>query len=203
MLQEMPSIPVPALVTPAVICCMSVIPRLLERSHSSMKRQRRKHRPFGTAMNEWRKADGGELHRKRRELEGGHPAAGRGFTRGAFSTHNAAFQDRGERTMARVPVTIAAAAALALAATTAAAQEKVRVGVLVTLSGPPAILGQQIRNGFQLAVKNLEGKLGGREVELIVADDELKPDVAVSKARALVERDKAAFVVGLVFSNIQ
>ena len=47
------------------------------------------------------------------------------------------------------------------------------------------MLGQQLRNGFQLAVKKLGGKLGGREVEVIVQDDELKPDVAVSKVKAL------------------
>src|SRR3569623_813947 len=45
-------------------------------------------------------------------------------------------------------------------------------------------------------------KLGGRDVELIVQDDELKPDVAVSKAKAMVERDKVDFVVGPIFSNI-
>jgi branched-chain amino acid transport system substrate-binding protein len=94
------------------------------------------------------------------------------------------------------------AACLVLAAATAHAQEKVRVGIIATLSGPPAVLGQQIRNGFQLAVKNLGGKLGGREAEIVVADDELKPDVAVTKVRALTERDKVEFVVGPVFSNI-
>ena len=64
------------------------------------------------------------------------------------------------------------------------------------------MLGQQLRNGFNLAVKTLGGKLGGREVEVIVADDELKPDVAVTKVKALVERDKVDFVVGPIFSNI-
>lgn len=82
------------------------------------------------------------------------------------------------------------------------AQEKLKIGVVTTLSGPPAVLGQQLRNGFQLAVKEMGGKLGGREVELIVQDDELKPDVAVTKAKALVDRDKVDFVVGPIFSNI-
>ena len=45
-------------------------------------------------------------------------------------------------------------------------------------------------------------KLGGRDVEVIVQDDELKPDVAVSKVKAFVERDKVDFVVGPIFSNI-
>jgi branched-chain amino acid transport system substrate-binding protein len=98
--------------------------------------------------------------------------------------------------------TFAAATAFALATTAAGAQEKLKIGILTTLSGPPAVLGQQQRNGFQLAIKTLGGKLGGRDVELIVQDDELKPDVAVSKAQGLVERDKVDFVVGPIFSNI-
>ncbi|MGE5164643.1 MAG: ABC transporter substrate-binding protein, partial [Sphingobacteriales bacterium] len=73
---------------------------------------------------------------------------------------------------------LAAAAIVALLTTAASAQEKLRIGVIATLSGPPAVLGQQLRNGIQLAVKDLGGKLGGREVEVIVQDDELKPDVA-------------------------
>jgi len=87
-------------------------------------------------------------------------------------------------------------------ATQAAAQDKLKVGILTTLSGPPAALGVQQRNGFQLALKTLGGRLGGREVELLVQDDELKPDVAVGKAKAFVERDKVDFVVGPIFSNI-
>src|SRR6267154_388762 len=97
---------------------------------------------------------------------------------------------------------VAAAAACAVALTPAQAQDKLKVGVLTTLSGPPAVLGGQLRNGFQLAVKTMGNKLGGRDVEVIVQDDELKPDVAVSKVKAFVERDKVDFVVGPIFSNI-
>src|SRR5450759_269934 len=109
------------------------------------------------------------------------------------------FPKEGE--MYRVFTPLAAAAALALVTTTVGAQEKLKIGFIATLSGPPAVLGQQLRNGFQLAVKDLGGKLGGREVEVIVQDDELKPDIAVSKAKALIARDQADFVVGPVFSN--
>src|SRR4029079_15042730 len=96
-----------------------------------------------------------------------------------------------------------AAAAVILGGTGAQGQEKLKIGIIATLSGPPAVLGQQLRNGFHLAVKRLNGKLGGREVEVIVADDELKPDLAVTKVKALVERDKVEFVVGPIFSNIR
>ena len=51
-------------------------------------------------------------------------------------------------------------AIIGLSATAAGAQEKLKIGVIATLSGPPAVLGQQLRNGFQLAVTNLGGKLG-------------------------------------------
>ena len=95
-----------------------------------------------------------------------------------------------------------AAAAVILGGTGAQGQEKLKVGIIATLSGPPAVLGQQLRNGFNLAVKDLNGKLGGRDVEVIVADDELKPDLAVNKVKALVDRDKVDFVVGPIFSNI-
>src|SRR5262249_24042949 len=93
-------------------------------------------------------------------------------------------------------------AAALLLPCTASAEEKLKIGIIATLSGPPAVLGQQLRNGFMLAVKTLGGKLGGREADVVVADDELKPDVAISKVKALVDRDKADFVVGPVFSNV-
>jgi branched-chain amino acid transport system substrate-binding protein len=84
----------------------------------------------------------------------------------------------------------------------AVAQEKIKVGVIVTLSGPAAALGQQVRDGFALGVKDLGGKMGGKDVEVVVVDDELKPDVAVTKVKGLLERDKVDFVVGPIFSNI-
>ena len=86
--------------------------------------------------------------------------------------------------------------------TACSAQDKIKIGVIVTLSGPAAALGQQVRDGFALAVKDLGGKMGGRDVEVVVADDELKPDAAVTKVKGLLERDKVDFVVGPIFSNI-
>jgi branched-chain amino acid transport system substrate-binding protein len=91
---------------------------------------------------------------------------------------------------------------LSVAAGQAVAQEKLKIGVIVTLSGPAAALGQQVRDGFALAVKDLGGKMGGRDVEVVVADDELKPDGAVTKVKGLLERDRVDFVVGPIFSNI-
>jgi branched-chain amino acid transport system substrate-binding protein len=94
------------------------------------------------------------------------------------------------------------AALVGVAAVPAQAQEKLKIGVIVTTSGPAAALGQQVRDGFALAVKDLGGKMAGRDVEIVNADDELKPDGAVTKVRGLLERDKVDFVVGPIFSNI-
>ena len=91
---------------------------------------------------------------------------------------------------------------LSVAAGQAAAQEKIKIGVIVTLSGPAAALGAQVRDGFALAVKDLGGKMAGKDVEVVVVDDELKPDAAVTKVKGLLERDKVDFVVGPIFSNI-
>lgn len=84
----------------------------------------------------------------------------------------------------------------------AAMAEDLKIGMIVTLSGPPAALGQQIVDGFQLALDEKGGVLGGQKVELIVEDDELKPDVALLKATSLIEKDEVDFVVGTVFSNM-
>jgi branched-chain amino acid transport system substrate-binding protein len=92
--------------------------------------------------------------------------------------------------------------AMALSATGAMAQDKLKVGIIVTLSGPSAVLGGQVRDGFNLGIKSVGGKLGGVETEVVVVDDELKPDVAVTKVKGLIERDGVNFVVGPIFSNV-
>lgn len=103
----------------------------------------------------------------------------------------------------KTQMTLAAAALLlGTAMSPALSQEKIKLGVIVTLSGPGAALGQQVRDGFALAVKDLGGKMSGRDVEVVVVDDELKPDAAVTKVKGLLERDKVDFVVGPIFSNI-
>jgi branched-chain amino acid transport system substrate-binding protein len=65
-----------------------------------------------------------------------------------------------------------------LLATPVHAADKVKVGFLSTLSGPGAGLGVDIRDGFNLAIKHLNGKLGDLPAEVLIADDQQKPDVA-------------------------
>lgn len=78
----------------------------------------------------------------------------------------------------------------------------VKVGLISSLSGPGAGLGVDIRDGFQLAVKLGDGKLGGQQVELIVADDQASPDVGRQAAERMVKQNKVDFMTGIVFSNV-
>src|SRR3977135_3076106 len=91
---------------------------------------------------------------------------------------------------------------LSLPASHAVAEEKLKIGVIVTLSGSAAALGRQARDGFALAVKDLGGKMAGRDAEVVVVDDELKPDAAVTKVKGLLERDNVDFGLGPTFSTI-
>ena len=95
----------------------------------------------------------------------------------------------------------ALAATTALAAPAMAQDDTLTVGVLLTLSGPGAVLGEMARDGFLLAAEEI-GEMGGMPTRIIVVDDEQKPDVAANKARELVERNGADIVVGPIFSNI-
>jgi branched-chain amino acid transport system substrate-binding protein len=99
-------------------------------------------------------------------------------------------------------LTLAAAATLCLFSGLAHAADKVKVGMLSTLSGPGAGLGIDIRDGFNLALKHSGGKLGGLPAEVIVADDQASPDGAKQTADRLVKRDKVDFMTGVVFSNV-
>ena len=82
------------------------------------------------------------------------------------------------------------------------AAEKIKVGFLSTLSGPGAVLGTSILDGFNLALKKNGGKLGGIPVEMIVQDDQGKPDVAHGLGEKLIKKEKVDFVTGVVFQNI-
>lgn len=97
---------------------------------------------------------------------------------------------------------LASGAALLAAPAVQAQGTPIKIGLVAVQTGPAAALGTQLRDGWMLGVRQLNNQLGGRAVETIVIDDELRPDVAVTKVRAALERDKVDFIVGVVFSNI-
>ncbi|WP_433531309.1 ABC transporter substrate-binding protein [Micromonospora sp. CA-263727] len=76
--------------------------------------------------------------------------------------------------------------------------DRVRIGLLVSLSGVYTTVGEDMRRGFQLYVDTHDGRLGGREVEVVVADEGEGPDTAVPAAQKLLERDRVVALTGLV-----
>jgi branched-chain amino acid transport system substrate-binding protein len=94
-----------------------------------------------------------------------------------------------------------AALAMALMAAPAGAQT-LKIGLVATLSGQSGALGTQSRDGFDLALKQLGGKIGGMDTQVTTIDDELKPDVGVSKIRTYLEREHPNFIVGPTYSNV-
>ena len=90
----------------------------------------------------------------------------------------------------------------ALVTTPAGAADKVKLGVLATLSGPNAVMGTQIRDGFNLALEEVGGKLGGLPTEVVMVDDQQKPDIARQAASKLIESDKIDVLVGPMFSSV-
>nr|WP_253207140.1 ABC transporter substrate-binding protein [Verticiella sp. GG226] len=70
------------------------------------------------------------------------------------------------------------------------------------MSGGQAAVGQDQLDGFQLALQERDGKLGGVAATVIREDDQLKPDVGSQIVRKFVERDRVDAIVGLGFSNV-
>ena len=82
------------------------------------------------------------------------------------------------------------------------AADRIKIGFISTLSGPSAAIGIDIRDGFQLAVKMAGGKLGGLPAEVLIGDDQFKPEIGRQLAERYVKLDKVNFLTGIVFSNI-
>jgi branched-chain amino acid transport system substrate-binding protein len=100
---------------------------------------------------------------------------------------------------------IACAAALLLGLATLSsvrAQEPIKVGVILPLTGPSAAIGQEDLKGIQLAVEEAGGKIGGRPLELVIADDQNSPNVGLTEVRRLVENEKVSAVVGSLNSAV-
>src|SRR5258708_6997784 len=96
---------------------------------------------------------------------------------------------------------LAGATALALAQPGMAANW-VKIGFISTFSGPTAVICNDMKNSFELALDHLGRKMGGLPVEVIYEDDQQKPEVGVQKSQKLVESDKVNFVVGYIWSNV-
>ena len=82
------------------------------------------------------------------------------------------------------------------------AQAPVKIGFVATFSGPTAVIGNDMRDAFELALDHMGRKVAGRTIEVIYEDDGLKPDVGKQKTAKLVESDKVDFLTGYIWSHV-
>ena len=97
---------------------------------------------------------------------------------------------------------LATLSALALLTAPAYSAEKIKIGYITTLSGPGGVMGKHHKDGAELALEQLGGKIGGKDAELIFGDDQQKPDVGRQVAEGMIKRDQVNFVSGVIFSNV-
>ncbi len=77
-----------------------------------------------------------------------------------------------------------------------------KVGAVVPMTTGQAIEGKSHLDGFKLFLDQTSWTPGGRKIELVVADDEMKPPVGLQKTRRLVENDKVDCIIGPVSSGV-
>lgn len=83
-----------------------------------------------------------------------------------------------------------------------AAAEPVKIGMVTTLSTKAGYLGEDIRDGFQLAIDQENGRLGDIPVTLMVEDDGRKPEKGKQIAERFIKKEQAKILTGIVFSNV-
>jgi branched-chain amino acid transport system substrate-binding protein len=98
---------------------------------------------------------------------------------------------------------LVASAALMLGSAPAMAQQKsIKIGFVSTFSGPTAVIGNDMRNSFELALDHMGRKMAGLPVEVIYEDDGQKPEVGKQKTQKLIESDRVDFISGYIWSNV-
>ena len=90
---------------------------------------------------------------------------------------------------------------------TAAAQDTVKIGILLPLSGPAAPIGVNSLNGHKLAVEEINAaggipSLGGAKIELVVADSGGDPKNGLTQAERLITKDKVVSIMGAYQSSV-
>jgi branched-chain amino acid transport system substrate-binding protein len=80
--------------------------------------------------------------------------------------------------------------------------DALKIGLILPYSGVYANLDEGITAGFEFALKQRGGQLGGRPVQIIKEDDQLDPKIGGEVTQRIVTRDKVDMVVGTVGSNV-
>lgn len=71
-----------------------------------------------------------------------------------------------------------------------------KIGLMIGLTGPNAALGLDGRHAVELYLDQVDYVIGDYKIELIVEDDQVDPEVTLTKAKKLVEMDKVDLLLG-------
>lgn len=88
-------------------------------------------------------------------------------------------------------------------ATDADAGDNIKVGVYVDLSGATSSFGKSTKNGIELATEeiNNNGGVNGKKLQLVIEDDQGRPEQAKTVVSKLINQDKVQVVLGEVAST--
>jgi branched-chain amino acid transport system substrate-binding protein len=100
--------------------------------------------------------------------------------------------------------TPATSSAAPSATQSAAAKAPIKLGALLPLTGPSGATGQDMKDGYELAVAqiNAAGGIAGAPVQVIYEDDKNDPATAVGSWEKLVNSDKVEVMMGGLASTI-
>lgn len=77
-----------------------------------------------------------------------------------------------------------------------------KIGVLASLTGSAADINNEELTGLKLRLKQIDYRIAGRQVELVVEDDAADPGTGLTKLQKLVEHDKVDVVVGPFLGHV-
>ena len=96
----------------------------------------------------------------------------------------------------------ASAFVLSLLSSAAIAADPVKIGFLSTFSGPGGQLGQELLDGFNLALEENGKTIGGRPVEIIAEDDGTDPKRGAEVVEKFASQHNCDIAYGTLFSHV-
>jgi len=85
---------------------------------------------------------------------------------------------------------------------TSALADSVKIGFVTTLTTGGAVIGNDMRDAVNLAMQHLDGKAGGKDLEILFEDDGFKPEIGKQVTDKLIKQDKVDIVAGYIWSHV-
>ncbi len=100
------------------------------------------------------------------------------------------------RTKLSLQAAVGVAVAGAVGLASAQAQETVKIGLILPMTGGQASTGKQIENAVKLYMQRKGDTVAGKKIEIILKDDAAVPDNTKRLAQELIVNDKVNFIAG-------